>query len=33
MIKEIVYAGKEEFDVLEKYHSEISSKTLNYLVN
>ncbi|MBJ13544.1 MAG: hypothetical protein CMG62_10805 [Candidatus Marinimicrobia bacterium] len=30
MIKEIVYAGKEEYDVLQKYYDEISSERLNY---
>tara|TARA_E500000081_G_scaffold119387_1_gene123569 strand:+ start:1406 stop:2668 length:1263 start_codon:yes stop_codon:yes gene_type:complete len=31
MFTEIIYAGKDEFDVLEKYYSEISSNYLNYL--
>ena len=31
MIKEIVYAGQNEFDVLEKYYNEISSDYMNYL--
>ena len=31
MFTEIIYAGKDEYDVLEKYYSEISSNYLNYL--
>lgn len=31
MFKEIIYAGKEKYDVLEKYYEEISANTLNYL--
>tara|TARA_B100001250_G_scaffold65148_1_gene51593 strand:+ start:7876 stop:9138 length:1263 start_codon:yes stop_codon:yes gene_type:complete len=31
MFTEIIYAGKEKYDVLGKYHNEISSNTLNYL--
>ncbi|MBO72231.1 MAG: hypothetical protein CMD35_01320 [Flavobacteriales bacterium] len=31
MIQEIVYAGQDKFDVLEKYYNEISADYLNYL--
>ena len=31
MLKEIVFAGKDQFDVLEKYYNEISADNLNYM--
>tara|TARA_B100002052_G_scaffold58743_1_gene51738 strand:+ start:13303 stop:14559 length:1257 start_codon:yes stop_codon:yes gene_type:complete len=30
MFTEIIYSGKEKYDVLDKYHREISSENLNY---